>query len=157
MRYLSIFALLFVFACETPPSESGRLATDGEYTGTGSQLSGVAAGELAPGVFDTVYFATNSSSLNSEAQAVLRAQAEWLKSNPSLNAVIEGHCDERASREYNLALGDRRANAVKSYLAGLGVDRNRLDTISYGKERPVAVGSDAESWAINRRGVTVVQ
>jgi peptidoglycan-associated lipoprotein len=157
MRYLPIFALLFVFACETPPSEDGRLATDGDYSGMGSQNAGVPAGELAPGVFDTVYFATDSSTLNSEAQGVLRAQAEWLKANPSLNILVEGHCDERASREYNLALGDRRANAVTTYLKGLGVDAGRVETISYGKERPVANGSDAESWAINRRGVTVVQ
>lgn len=159
MRYLPIFALLLVFACETPPSEEGRVATDGEYInkGFGSQNGGIAAGELAPGVFDTVYFATNSSSLNSEAQAVLRAQAEWLKDNSALNITVEGHCDERASREYNLALGDRRANAVKSYLAGLGVQRGRIETISYGKERPVAIGSDAQSWAQNRRGVTVVR
>lgn len=157
MRYLPIFALLFVFACETPPSEDGRLATDGDFNGVGSENAGVAASELAPGVFDTVYFATDSSTLNSEAQGVLRAQAEWLKANPSLNILVEGHCDERASREYNLALGDRRANAAKSYLSGLGVEATRLETISYGKERPVATGSDAESWAINRRAVTVVK
>ena len=158
MRYLPLFALLLVFACETPPSQDGRLAGDGEYAnqGFGSQNGGIAAGELAPGVFDTVYFATNSSALNSEAQAVLRAQSEWLKSNPTLNIVVEGHCDERASREYNLALADRRANAVKRYLAGLGVKSSRVETISYGKERPVANGSDAQSWAVNRRGVTVV-
>ena len=157
MRYLSIFALLFVFACETPPSEDGRLATDGDFGGVGSENGGVAASELAPGVFDTVYFATDSSTLNTEAQGVLRAQAEWLKANPALNILVEGHCDERASREYNLALGDRRANAVKSFLTGLGLEGSRVETISYGKERPVATGSDAESWAINRRGVTVVK
>ena len=133
------------------------MATDGDFSGVGSENAGVAASELAPGVFDTVYFATDSSTLNSEAQGVLRAQAEWLKANPSLNILVEGHCDERASREYNLALGDRRANAAKSYLSGLGVEASRLETISYGKERPVATGSDAESWAINRRAVTVVK
>lgn len=155
MRYLSLFTLLFVFACETPGSNSADGAA-GEG-GLGSQFAGVAAGELAPGVFDTVYFATDSSTLNSEAQTVLKAQSEWLAANSGINVLVEGHADERGTREYNLALGERRANSVKRFLEGAGVEAARLETISYGKERPVAAGSDAESWALNRRGVTVAK
>ena len=104
---------------------------------------------------DTIYFDTDRYNIDSEDAAALAAQAQWLMRYPGKRATIEGHCDERGTREYNLALGERRANAAKTYLASLGVDASRLSTVSYGKERPVALGSDEASWAKNRRAVTV--
>jgi peptidoglycan-associated lipoprotein len=104
-----------------------------------------------------VYFALDSYDLNGAAQATLRGQAAWLGQNPSRTIVVEGHCDERGTREYNLGLGERRANAVKDYLVTLGVPSSRVRTISYGKERPVCVASNEECWSRNRRGVSVVQ
>ena len=92
---------------------------------------------------------------SAEPTAALATQAQWLMRYPAKTATIEGHCDERGTREYNLALGERRANAAKTYLASLGVDASRLNTVSYGKERPAAMGSDEASWAKNRRAVTV--
>lgn len=161
IKLLSLLLLSFtITACEVPVSENdSRVVGDGEYLdgGMGSEYSAMPGGELAPGVFDTVYFATDSSTLDSEARSILTAQANWLKDNPVLDVVIEGHCDERATREYNLALGERRANAVKRFLASSGVNNSRITTISYGKERPVAVGSNAQAWSQNRRGVTVVR
>ena len=104
---------------------------------------------------DTIYFDTDRYNIDSEDAAALATQAQWLMRYPGKRATIEGHCDERGTREYNLALGERRANAAKTYLASLGVDASRLNTVSYGKERPVALGSDEASWAKNRRAVTV--
>ena len=104
---------------------------------------------------DTVYFETDRSNIDSADAAALSAQAQWLMRNPAKRATLEGHCDERGTREYNLALGERRANAAKTHLASLGVDPGRLTTVSYGKERPAAMGSDEGSWAKNRRAVTV--
>jgi peptidoglycan-associated lipoprotein len=104
---------------------------------------------------DTVYFDTDRYNIDSEDAAALATQAQWLMRYPAKRATIEGHCDERGTREYNLALGERRANAAKTYLASLGVDDQRLSTVSYGKERPVALASDEASWAKNRRAVTV--
>ena len=107
-------------------------------------------------VGDRVFFETNQHELTSEAQYVLSKQAQWFAANPSATAVIEGHADERGTREYNLALGARRANSARAFLISQGVDGNRLRTVSYGKERPVALSSDAQAWSQNRRGVTVV-
>jgi len=90
------------------------------------------------------------------ARAIIDSQAEWLARNPNVRITIEGHCDERGTREYNLALGDRRANSAKNYLAARGVSASRMTTISYGSERPVAQGSDDAAWAENRRAVTIV-
>lgn len=104
---------------------------------------------------DTIYFETDRFNIDSEDVAALTTQAQWLMRYPDKRATIEGHCDERGTREYNLALGERRANAAKSYLASLGVDAARIATVSYGKERPVALGSDEGSWAKNRRAVTI--
>lgn len=104
---------------------------------------------------DTIYFDTDKYDIDATDQAALSKQAQWLMQYPNKRATIEGHCDERGTREYNLALGERRANAAKNYLVGLGVDAARVATISYGKERPVAVGSDEQAWAQNRRAVTV--
>jgi len=104
---------------------------------------------------DVVYFTVNGYSLDAAAKADLQAQAEWLKDNPRAVILIEGRCDERGTREYNLALGDRRANAARSYLTTLGIAPNRIRTISYGKDKPVVFGSDEEAWAKNRSATTV--
>jgi peptidoglycan-associated lipoprotein len=112
--------------------------------------------DLVVNVGDRVFFGYDKSSISAEAQTVLKRQAAWLKKNSSVTVTIEGHADERGTREYNLALGERRANAVKDYVTALGVDRSRVKTISYGKERPVALGSNEAAWAQNRRGVTKV-
>ena len=104
---------------------------------------------------DTIYFDTDKYDVDSTDQAALARQAQWLMQYPAKRATIEGHCDERGTREYNLALGERRANTAKNYLVGLGVDAARISTVSYGKERPVALGSTEEAWAQNRRAVTV--
>jgi len=104
---------------------------------------------------DTIYFDTDRYNIDSVDAAALQSQAQWLLRYPAKRATIEGHADERGTREYNLALGERRANAAKNYLVGVGVEAGRLTTLSYGKERPVALGSDETAWARNRRAVTV--
>jgi peptidoglycan-associated lipoprotein len=104
---------------------------------------------------DTILFETDRYNIDSADQAALAAQAAWLQRYPAKQATIEGHCDERGTREYNLALGERRANAAKNYLVSLGVDPARLTTVSHGKERPIALGSSEDAWARNRRAVTV--
>ena len=124
--------------------------------GYGSAVPG-SQDDLAVNVGDRVFFAYDSFSLTPEATSQLELQAQWLRQYPSVNVLIEGHADERGTREYNLALGDRRATAAKNYLVSLGINPSRVQTISYGKERPEMVGSNAESWAKNRRAVTVVQ
>ena len=105
---------------------------------------------------DRVYFETDKHNINSASAFTLESQANWLKSTPGFQIIVEGHCDERGTREYNLALGERRANSVKEFLISLGVEAGRITTISYGKERPSADGSTSESWSENRRAVTVV-
>lgn len=104
---------------------------------------------------DTITFDTDRYNIDSADAAALQAQAQWLAKYPGKRAVIEGHCDERGTRDYNLALGDKRATAARNYLVSLGIDAARLSTISYGKERPVATGSNEDAWAKNRRAVTV--
>ena len=120
------------------------------------ELPGAQADLIAAAGSDTIYFVTDQYNLESDARATLAAQARWMLANPNVNASIEGHADERGTREYNLALGERRANAAREYLVSQGVPNNRLTTVSWGKERPVALGSDENAWAQNRRSVTVV-
>ena len=105
---------------------------------------------------NTIHFALDRYDINTESIAILDSQAQWLAKWPNVPVSLEGHCDERGTREYNLALGDRRANAAKNYLAAHGINPARISTISYGKERPIALGSDEASWAQNRRAVTIV-
>ena len=112
-------------------------------------------GELAKGVPDRVFFATNESLLTTKSRDTLRKQAAWLRENTNVNVVIEGHADERGTREYNLALGDRRANAAKDFLMAQGISSSRITTISFGKERPANAASNKTAWAQNRRSVTV--
>jgi peptidoglycan-associated lipoprotein len=126
-----------------PPMQSGPIA-------------GSRAEFLEQAGTDTIHFATDASDVDAESQAILTRQAAWLNKYPNVKATIEGHCDERGTREYNLALGDRRANAAKNFLVNAGISSARLSVISYGKEKPVATGSDEGSWAQNRRAVTVV-
>ena len=121
-----------------------------------TNVPGSAADFAAQSGSDRVLFVLDSYEIDDEARTILGKQAEWLARYPSVRVTIEGHADERGSREYNLALGDRRATAAKNFLAAQGVSTSRMSTISYGKERPVAEGSDEASWAQNRRAVTVV-
>ncbi|KUR70105.1 hypothetical protein AQZ52_14655 [Novosphingobium fuchskuhlense] len=116
---------------------------------------GTRADFMASVLADTILFDTDRYNIDSEDQGILQSQAQWLARYPAARVTIEGHCDERGTRDYNLALGERRANAVKNYLVSLGVDAARITTVSYGKERPVALGSDEASWAKNRRAVTI--
>jgi peptidoglycan-associated lipoprotein len=110
---------------------------------------------LADGVPDRVFFATNESILTTASRETLRAQAAWLRQNSNINVVLEGHADERGTREYNLALGERRANSAKDYLMTYGISSDRISVLSYGKERPVDSGSTPLAWSKNRRSVTV--
>ena len=120
------------------------------------ELPALQADLVAKAGSDTVYFGTDEYSLDQATQTTLAAQARWMLANPNVRASIEGHCDERGTREYNQALGERRANAVRDYLLSQGVPASRLVTTSWGKERPVATGSNEEAWAQNRRAVTVI-
>lgn len=137
-------------ACSKKPQQMalGQQADGAVTPGTSRDFS-VNAG-------DKIYFTVNSSQLTAEAQTTLRGQAQWLGKYPQYSVTLEGHADERGTREYNIALGARRATAVRTYLAGLGVNPGRLRTISYGKERPVAVCNDISCWSQNRRAVTVL-
>jgi peptidoglycan-associated lipoprotein len=130
----------------TPPPPR----TNGPVPGSQEHFRQIMAGR------DTILFDTDMFNIDAQDQAALREQANYLAQYPNVRATIEGHADERGTREYNLALGERRANAAKNYLISLGVAGDRLAVVSYGKERPVALGSNEESWARNRRAVTVV-
>lgn len=134
-----------------PPPPVAAEPLDADRPAPGSQADLVATVGA-----DRVFFAFDSSELRPDARDTLRRQAEWLEANAGVRLTIEGHCDERGTREYNLALGERRANAVRSYLVALGVDSGRLSTISYGKERPAVLGSNEDAWSQNRRAVSVV-
>ncbi len=151
-KALAMFsAVLLLAACETAPNANGGAGGAGGAAGDGTG----ATGQLAKDVGDRVFFDFDSSVINADGQSTLKTQSEYLKKNSSLNVTIEGHCDERGTREYNLALGERRASAAKKYLVSLGIDASRIQTISYGKERPAVVGSDESAWSQNRRAVTV--
>nr|WP_294847047.1 peptidoglycan-associated lipoprotein Pal [uncultured Sphingomonas sp.] len=120
------------------------------------ELPALQADLVAKAGSDTIYFGTDEYAIDTASQATLAAQARWLIANPNVRASIEGHADERGTREYNQALGERRANAARDYLLSQGVPANRLLTTSWGKERPIATGSNEAAWAQNRRVVTVV-
>jgi peptidoglycan-associated lipoprotein len=148
-------AVLLLAACSsTPPAPSGP---GGPIGGPGGP--GYAPGsqqDLAATAGDRVFFAYDQSTISPEGQQILERQAEWLKRYANVSVTIEGHCDERGTREYNLALGERRAQAVKNVLVALGIPAARIQTISYGKERPIIVGSDEAGYAQNRVGITTV-
>ena len=152
--FLVLIFGLVVTACATKKTTESASKIDSQiqsdvYIGTDT------VGELAKGVPDRVFFATNESLLTTKSRDTLRKQAAWLRENTNVNVVIEGHADERGTREYNLALGERRANAAKDYLMTYGISADRISVISYGKERPVDPGSNPLSWSKNRRSVTV--
>ena len=146
---LVAFVSLTLTACATQKKAgTGQMQSD-VYTGTDT------VEYLATGVKDRVFFATHKSTLTTASRDTLRKQAAWMRKKKDLTFTIEGHADERGTREYNLALGERRANAVKDYLMTYGISGNRLSVISYGKERPVNSGSTPLAWSQNRRSVTV--
>ena len=145
---LVAFASLLLTACATTTKKSGQMQGD-VYTGNDT------VEYLASGVKDRVFFATNKSVLTTASRDTLRKQAAFMRKKKDLTFTIEGHADERGTREYNLALGERRANAVKDYLMTYGISSNRLSVVSYGKERPVNSGSNPLAWSQNRRSVTV--
>lgn len=158
-------ALVATAACskkrpEVLPPAPGDTAPPPAQTGPVDPNGGIAPGSAADfkrsAQSDTVHFGTDMYDIDATARAILDSQVDWLQRYPNVTITIEGHCDERGTREYNLALGDRRANAAKNYLAARGIAPSRIRVISYGKERPVALGSDEASWAENRRAVTVV-
>ena len=176
---LSIFIAAFISACSTTPKDTAEALGSGSGSSEPSvtepssgdasileDLINTNLGEpsILPGsqedlivnVGDRVFFSYNSAELDSDAQHLLHEQAAWLKQNYDTSITIEGHCDERGTREYNLALGEQRAQAVKNWFILLGIDSSRLTTISYGKERPAVVGSNDGAWSQNRRSVTTV-
>ena len=157
MRYIVNFKKILVIAiasialtaCATTTKKStGQMQSD-VYTGTDT------VEYLATGVKDRVFFATNKSTLTTASRDTLRKQAAWMRKKSDVSVVLEGHADERGTREYNLALGERRANAAKDYLMTYGISGSRISVISYGKERPVNSGSTPLAWSQNRRSVTV--
>ena len=148
---LVLAACLVLSACATKKEVAdmqGQMQSD-VYTGTDT------VEYLADGVPDRVFFATNETVLTTASRETLRKQAGWLRKNSDINVVLEGHADERGTREYNLALGERRANSAKDYLMTYGISSDRISVLSYGKERPVDSGSSPLAWSKNRRSVTV--
>ena len=167
-RILAICAVAFLFtACETASNVAGDSASGSSSssattaTTAGAESSSTTATQMSDAeklaqVGNTVYFGFDSSELTGEAQAILDRQAAFLNVNPTMVVIIEGHADERGTREYNLALGDRRAVAVRDYLLAKGLNASRVRTVSYGKERPAVSGSNEGSWEFNRRAATVL-
>ena len=160
-------AVLLLTACESTPQSGGQGATQAavqpstqtrtvDQTAVGAPRPGTQE-ELNATIGDSVLFAFDRSDLQPQSRATVEQWADWMRRYPSVSVMVEGHADERGTREYNLALGDRRAESVRSYLTTLGVTGNRVMTISYGKERPAVLGSNENAWAQNRRGVLVVQ
>jgi len=156
---LAAAMFLLLAGCTTDSGEQSRVS--GVGTGTGS---GVAESPARPrrlgispdDIWDRVFFDVEKSELTPDARALAEGWARWLKSYPNTSVVVEGHCDERGTREYNLGLGERRAMAVKNYLVSLGIDARRITAVSYGKERPAVVGSAEVAYSQNRRAVAVV-
>ena len=168
-RLLALFAVAFLFAaCETASnvtgdSASGSSSSSATAAGAGDSSSSgsttatqMSDAEKLAQVGNTVYFGFDSAELTGDAQTTLDRQAAFLNVNPALLVIVEGHADERGTREYNLALGDRRATAVRDYLLAKGLNSARIRTVSYGKERPAVSGSNEESWEKNRRAATVL-
>lgn len=181
-KLISLFAaLLLVAACETTPDESASTSGAGATTSTGSGTSsgGVSSSAVTPessvadesmmdtptpgsqedlviNVGDRVFFGFDKSVITADSEKTLKRQAAWMRKHSSVTITVEGHADERGTRDYNLALGERRATSVKNFLVALGISTDRIATISYGKERPDALGHTEAAWSQNRRGVTMV-
>jgi peptidoglycan-associated lipoprotein len=161
--------LVLLTGCKKPATDSGQVTTSegqiltqapGDGTGvvgTGGAYPPGSEAQLVAEIGDRVFFGYDQYDLTPQARTTIEHQAQWMKTYPNVNLMVEGHCDERGTREYNLALGEKRAMAVRNYLIANGVESGRVQTISYGKERPAVLGSDETSWAQNRRGVSVVQ
>ncbi len=141
---LAFCAMLLLAGCSSSAGKHG--------SANNSQIM-----EFEKEVGDRVFFSYDSSSLSNEAQQTLMRQAKWLKAHPSFSITVEGHCDERGTREYNIALGEKRAHAVKNFLIHQGIDSKHIETISYGKERPAVIGDNEAAWNKNRRGVTALR
>src|SRR6267143_5647178 len=159
LRVIAVAGTLLMLAgCgSTPPEPAGGPGGPSGPGGISSSRFGPGSQQdLAATAGDRVFFAYDSAEISSEGQQILQRQAEWLRRYPNVAVTIEGHCDERGTREYNLALGERRAQAAKNVLVASGIPASRITTISYGKERPAVVGSAEESYAQNRRAVTVI-
>ena len=148
-------ALLMLAACSSAP-EQPAAGPAGPGGPTGPQFGPGSQQDLAATAGDRVFFAFDRADISPEAQQILQRQADWLRRYPNVTVTIEGHCDERGTREYNLALGERRANAAKNVLVAAGIPASRVATISYGKERPIVPGSDEAAYAQNRVAVTTV-
>lgn len=154
-------AIIALAACskkppaELPPAPGGEVAPPPGASGPSGPVKGSQEDFIASVSSDRIYFDTDKYDVDAPDQPILQSQAAWLQQNPSVRVTIEGHADERGTRDYNIALGERRANSAKNYLASLGIDSSRITTVSYGKERPAALGSDEGAWAQNRRAVTV--
>ena len=169
LRFISVLAaLLLLAACETASEKSGSGSGAGGAASGGGASGGTSSAALPnikPGsaqdfvvnVGDRVFFGFDKYNLQPKARDTVRRQAAWLKRYPGVVISVEGHADERGTREYNLALGERRANSAKNYLVNLGINPNRIRTISYGKERPAVAGSNDAAWGQNRRAVTAVR
>jgi peptidoglycan-associated lipoprotein len=157
LQFAALASILALAACTDKPKavETAPPPSSMSSTTTSSIVPG-SAEDLRVNVGDTVHFDYDAYNITDEGRSVLQRQAAWLAKYPSIRVTVEGHCDERGTREYNLALGARRANSVKEYLVSLGVSAGRVDTISYGKERPICTESDEGCWAQNRRGVTTI-
>ena len=164
--FLMMAMVLALAACEHKKPATSEVPPDQSSNAMGANgVQGVTTGAVTPGtqqdlvvnVGDRVFFGYDEYSLTPEAQHTMQLQSDWLKKYPNVKVQIAGHCDERGTREYNLALGDRRATAAKNYLVSLGIPSDRITTISYGKERPAVLGSNPSAWAQNRRAVTEVQ
>ena len=148
-KLLSLFCVLVALSgCSTFGADGGLFS--------GADCESRLARDFVENTTDTVFFAFDSSALSAEAQPALDTQVAWLKKHDDVNVIVQGHCDDRGTREYNLALGERRANAVKQYLVSQGIEESRISTISYGKERPAVLGNNEAAWAQNRRAITVV-
>ena len=161
---MMLFSVLLVTACGDKDEAVGEMMGEDQMTTVGNDpmatapIGGVGTQEdLAVTAGDRVFFGYDQYNLTDEARNTLTLQSEWLKQYPNVSIVVEGHADERGTREYNLALGERRANSVKNYLIASGIDPTRVRVISYGKERPEVPGSTPSAWAQNRCGVTVVE
>jgi peptidoglycan-associated lipoprotein len=161
LRFLSLLAgVLLLAACAgNTPESSTAAGTNASTTPAATNTAGQPGSreDFMKNVGDRVFFDFDKSDIKPEGRQVLQRQADWLKKYPNVTVTVEGHCDERGTREYNLALGERRANAARQYLIAQGIPAARIKTISYGKERPDPVGSDEAAWARNRRAVTALE
>lgn len=169
VRIITLFAALgLLAACETAPNTSGDADGTGASSSTASSSTASSSADSGSSseqmtiseeliqIGDRVLFGFDSYELTSDAKSILNNQASFLASNPSVRITIEGHCDERGTREYNLALGESRASATRDYLVAQGVNPARIKIISYGKERPAVIGSNEDAWRFNRRAVSVI-